>query len=37
MKEKPKEIKLVHGDEQTKTVFQKKLQGIFPGVEISIP
>ncbi len=37
MKIKPKEIKLVHGDEQAKIVFQKKLQTLFPEIEVGIP
>jgi metallo-beta-lactamase family protein len=35
--QKPKEIRLVHGDEQTKKIFQDALKERFPQISIIIP
>ncbi|MCK5189153.1 MAG: MBL fold metallo-hydrolase, partial [Methylococcales bacterium] len=37
MQVKPKEIRLVHGDEQAKSVLQRNLQIMFPDINIWIP
>lgn len=33
----PKEIRLVHGDEQAKQILQDKLQGLYPEIKVWIP
>ncbi len=37
MKKRPKEIRLVHGDNETKEIFQKVLEKTFPEIEVKIP
>jgi len=37
MRKRPKEIRLIHGDEEAKTILQKKLIAVCPGVEVVIP
>jgi len=37
MRIKPKEIRLVHGDEQAKRVLKENLQNLFPGINTWIP
>ena len=37
MQVKPKEIRLVHGDEQAKSVLQRNLQIMFPDINIWVP
>jgi len=37
MQVKPKEIRLVHGDEQAKQVLKENLQGMFPQIKVWVP
>ena len=37
MRIKPKEIRLVHGDEQAKAILKDKLCSLYPGIRIWIP
>ena len=37
MRIKPKEIRLVHGDEQAKQALQAHLQQTFPAIQVTIP
>jgi len=37
MRIKPKEIRLVHGDQQAKLALQSKLQQAYPDIKVWIP
>lgn len=37
MRVKPKEIRLVHGDEQAKSILKEKLCSLFPGIQVLVP
>jgi len=37
MRVKPKEIRIVHGDEEAKQVLKEKFESLFEGVAVVVP
>jgi len=37
MRIKPKEIRLVHGDDQAKRILQESMQDLFPEIKVWVP